>query len=761
MTSLSGGYGYAPSRTPRLPPAPRKPIFYDYSEDFEDVTEPAPVSPIAPIPKRVSNPYHPANLQNNFDTNTESMDEAQHEFVAYLQEATMSELPRDNGCHGNEEGDQPPNLRQNNAIVQATTPELGSCRSSGEAVHVVDFGAPASRLSEERHADEIKPGDLESTPQVAINEPASDSSTLDDPPQPETPAFTTKIPSNEVVRCREDLPVDMGDSENDVSVHGADLLAEVSEEHLYSSTSDQAGDSKPCQTDGIASLPYMSSKRCHDSRFYSLGSGLSDLASFVNQVDRHFQTPGPNNTHRVSAASRDDTLGEAKNTSAITPLELASGRNKNDEQLPGQDKKSPHPPRNSSLRQYTRDHIELKVETGAGEPEQHQVVATRSGPTLVPQPISPAKLLRVKNSIPQLMKALPPLPGYAPAPESPFGPAVVPLEFEPFELSRLTDARSMLSDEVMPKNKGEGAPKGYDPFVFDRKARRPRLKLKHAASFAHEQSRDIRRGHMVHGQHFPHDASEERPTTAMEYSTAPVKRRLPIKTSRPTLTSLAAGDSGTVKRRPGFEKSSTVSELASSKPIDLFSSSTSRHVVADSAKSSLSNQPKPRPRKQPSVPVVQAAHAARIQKVPAEDAGTRDSSWDAFMGSSRLPHTNNEAVAAGELQSFFSDNSLVKPQKGLKKRVSDLKSKITDSHHHHRSPLKNMFRNDNNGDTSNLLTAEAQSTNTFKDLLSSVSQPKTHPQVASSRKMRSTLEKFMKGAKHRLQNWGKGRRKID
>lgn len=761
LTSLSGGYGYAPPRAHRLPPTPKQPIFYDYSEDFEGVTQPPPICPIAPIPKRVSNPYRPVNIQANCDSNSESMDEAQHEFVAYLQEATMSELPKGNDCKGNRLEDSQSEFCQADGHVQSTAHDAGMEHnlrpglSSSEAVHVVDFGTTAPSIRGECNSDgESNPDDLSATEKVVITEPKSDSSTLDDPPEPETPAFTTNMPLEEVLRFKEDLTNGMDLLDEHLVNHNVDPHRGTSEERLYSATSAQSGDTKPLQVDGVASLPYMSSNRCHDSRVYSLSSGLSDLASFVNQVDKHFQEPGPSSHDRHSVEAQHDTEGEAREYSTIAPLEFAAVQCENDKKYSANE--TSHPPRVSSLRQYRRHHTELRVDTGIGDAQQYQVVSTRSGPTLVPQPISPAKLLRVKNSIPQLMKALPPLPDYDPAPESPFGPA--PLEFEQFELSRLTDARSSLSDAVMCKNRDEKAPKIYDPYVFDQKARKPKLKLRHAASFAHEQSRGLRRGYMKqHGFDTRHDTSDKRPATATEYSTAPMKRRLPIKITRPTFTSLMSEDTGTVKRRPGFPKSSTVSGLASTQPIDLFSSSTGLHIFPKDTGSPSTRHITPETSEQASAPVIEVTHVSMVQKVPLDAADARGSSLDAHLNSLRLPDAKDEAAAEGGMQSFFSDNSLVKPHRGLKKRISDLRSRLTEPRHHHRSPLWNMLRDDRNDGTNTLLAAESQSTNTFKNLLSSLSQPKTHSRVNPSRKVRSKLESFVNVAKHRLRSWGKAK----
>ncbi|KAI7781168.1 hypothetical protein LA080_015172 [Diaporthe eres] len=487
-----GGYGQASSQARGIATVQKKPLFYDYSEDFEDIIEPQPIVPIAPIPRRVSTAFRPVVFQNNSGEGPESMEDVQNEFEAYLQEGANASHHREGGTNSIDASIQPISMPPGGAYVTSQQPAddhldshpstemaapAGDCR---DLTPVLDESVLAENTSTEKDMGQAK----EST----VVEITSDASTLDDPSEPKTPAFTAGVPFHEVMGPKEDFDPCRDSHEGRITVQNF-RLSQGHETLPVLSKSTPASFPTPHQTDDVVStLPRMSCHPRHDSRFYSLGSGLSDLASFVQQVDQHFQTPGPEVPEIVCSESQGSHPRTQTNQAAATVKDSPCPGDDNE---PGPEKVTnavSHPPRVSSLRENRRKATALRVNTAVDGPHQYQVVSTRDGPTLTPQPISPARILRVKNSIPQLMKALPPLPGYAPAPESPFGPAVVPMEFEPFEISQLTDARSTLIDAFQ----AEEAPKGYDAFIFDRKAHKPRLKLKHAASFAVEHERSSR-----------------------------------------------------------------------------------------------------------------------------------------------------------------------------------------------------------------------------------------------------------------------------
>lgn len=776
---MSGGYGQASSRARGIATIQKKPLFYDYSEDFEDIMEPPPVVPIAPIPRRVSTSYRPVVFQNNSGEGPESMEDVQNEFEAYLQGGANTSHHIEGGTIPIDSPVQPVSLPPGDTGFipqQPADDHLDSHPSTQMAAPAVDCRDLTPLLDESVPAGNAgAESDMGQAKESTAVEITSDASTLDDPSEPKTPAFTARVPLHEVMGPKEEVDPCRDSREGRISVQNL-VLSQGHDTLPVLSKSTPANFPTPHQfEDVVSTLPRMSCHPRHDSRFYSLGSGLSDLASFVQQVDQHFQTPGPEDPEAACSEPQGSHPRTSTNEAVATVKDSPCLR---EDKEPGPEKVTnavSHPPRMSSLRENRRKATALRVNTAVDEPHQYQVVSTRDGPTLTPQPISPVKLLRVKNSIPQLMKALPPLPGYAPAPESPFGPAVVPMEFEPFEISQLTDARSTLIEAFQ----ADEAPKGYDAFIFDRDARKPRLKLKHAASFAGEHEHSCRPEYTTPKSASRPDNSVKRPTTstrtstaaATEYSTAPVKRRLPIKVSRPTLTPLLPDDAGTVKRRPGIQKSSTVSELVSQEPIDLFSSAVALRAAVANSHVSSGQQRIFHNRVHVDTPMVKVTPVARIQQVHA-DAETRGTSLDAHMDMLRVPSVDSQPGVECEIQSFFSDNSIVKPRQGLRTRISNLKSKLAESRNNHRSPLSKLpqadrledqHRKDDNRDgVGACLTADSQPTGTHKELsASTTSNSKAHPQVIAKRGVRSKLEKFMKGAKHKLRTWGKAKRRFD
>lgn len=719
---MSGVYG-CPPPTPRLHPPKREPIFYDYSEDFEDVVEsPPPDYPIAPTPKRVSNSCRSIIADGGCDASPEAVDE-----VDYLQQATLiEELEDDEFCgvsqyrpvsqltynHRSISLDCQPvsQLDQNESLIQPASYEsaddaLASSPILPDLAHTTeDSFVSVSALDDQHdiHQESQTEDHCRTTTVIGLESEVSNVESLLEPESPaEQPQPMTII---------------------------------IPRPELASATSTTL----PCKYD------------CgrKDSRFFSLSSGLSDLASFVRNIDKHIQVPDPEDVDRDDPAARSGSKSEPSSDHGWT--RSPSGRER------------PAPPRKSSLPQHSNPHFGSFGMAAApvDELRRYQVVSTRTGPTLVPQPISPAKLLRVKNSIPQLMKALPPLPDFDPAPDSPFGAAVEPIAIEPFDLSRLTDARSTISDAVVPqdrsRDRSKDSAKAYDPYAFDRVNRKPKLKLKHAASFAPGHLRDLRRGYIEQADAILPDYVDNRPTVPTEYSTAPVKRRLPIRVSRPTLTSLASEDTGTVKRRPGLNKSNTVSNLTSAQPVDLFSASTGLRNTLQNTSPIRIEQIFEDVREQRCGSTHKVNSAARIKQVLPED-DARGMSLDTQLDTLHSPHATAKAAVDCELQSFFSDQSVPKPQLGLRKRLSNLRSRIAEPRRHLRLPLGTASHDVMGGTSGSLLAAENSSSNAFEDLLSGPRLSKGHYTATPTRKVRSKLEKFMKGAKHRLRAWGKSK----
>lgn len=753
---MSGSYHCAPPHTSRLQHAEKKPpIFYDYSEDFEDAVNPPPELEIAnPTPTRISRVFCPGIPDDDCDTRSESTDEEAERVVDYLRQVTMIEHAKEQDSVEEDYGLEP------NRPVSGSSEDKSSAQASShelleEALNLSPVSprfshtvasSNVSILTLEDHEVAVEEGSIHRLHQVTEpnnNGLVSEASTVESPLDPETPILSIVTPLAETA-CYDDEK-HSPDYEHDFhSVNqGLGTLDGVLEPHPGLTESEPPLVRRPdLTTPASASLPARYSCGRKDSRFFSLSSGLSDLASFVKCVDKHIQTLDPENFEQC-----DTPLGDFKPESSPKPEQHG---NQNVQETSA-------PPRTSSLAHYRGTHIGRKINTPApiDELERYQVISTRSGPTLVPQPISPAKMLRVKNSIPRLMKALPPLPGYSPASESPFNPTIVPVEFEPFEFSRLTDARSTLIEPFGSENHGKETAEGGDPFSFDRGVCKPKLKLKNTASLASANPRRVRPFGLAQTDMSKPETSARTPsTTRGEYSTAPVKRRLPIRISRPTLGTVASEDNGTVKRRPQADKSSTVSELALSSPVDLFTASKGLGIAEFNAGIYPSEVSCLSDKEHTIVSMVNTSPNQQIASIE-EDRGA---SLDTHMNV--LHSSNTKAGATGEdgMQSFFSD-SFIRPHRGLRKKLSNLKSRLIEPRHHQLSCPVTAVVHENDTYRSAEFGTEACPSNAFEDLLTEVSPTKDHHNMTPTRTVRSKLGKLVKGVRYRLRTWGKHKHK--
>lgn len=756
---MSGSYHCAPTHPSRLQHTERKPpIFYDYSEDFEDAVNPPPDFEIAnPTPTRISKVFCPGIPDDDCDTSSESTDEEAERVVDYLRQVTMIEHAEEQIGLEEDYGLVPDRTvsgsSENKSIAQASSHEpleevLNLSPVSPRFSHTV-ASSNVSVLTLEDHQEAVEEGSsnrLHQATEPNNNGLVSEASTVESPLDLETPILSIGTPLAETA-CHDDKKHATSYEHDCHHVNqGLAILDGMLEPQTELTVSEPPGVRRPDLTSSAsASLPARYSCGRKDSRFFSLSSGLSDLASFVKCVDKHMQTLDPENFEQY-----DTPLDQSKSESG--PHHERHG-NQNVQETSA-------PPRISSLEHYRGTQIGRKVNTPApiDELERFQVISTRSGPTLVPQPISPAKMLRVKNSIPRLMKALPPLPGYSPASESPFNPTIVPVEFEPFEFSRLTDARSTLIEPFGSENHSKQIAEGCDAFPFDHGVFKPKLKLKNTASLASAKPRRMRPIDFAQAGVPTLETSEKRSSTSRgEYSTAPVKRRLPIRISRPTLCAAASEDNGTVKRRPQADKSSSVSELALSSPVDLFTASKGLEIADFNAGNFSPEVSCLSDKEHTTVSMVNTSPAVRNQQIASieEDRGA---SLDTHMNVFHSSNAKAGATAEDEMQSFFSD-SLIRPHRGLRKKLSNLKSRLIEPRHHQLSCPVNAVVHENKTYEAAKLGTEACPSNAFDDLLPEISPTKDHHNMAPTRTVRSKLGKLVKGVRYRLRTWGKHKHK--
>jgi hypothetical protein len=161
------------------------------------------------------------------------------------------------------------------------------------------------------------------------------------------------------------------------------------------------------------------------SRFYSIDTDLNELADLItdfedtnkpqNPIDKRLLIDGPRRTPMISPTLPIESLiRSTPSDHSITPplgsfhlLETGNIRKVASEQT----LKRSHP-------RHKGQKEDAITVPNYGESEvpnfshhfPRKVISRSESPMLAPKPISPARQLKLKNSIPQLMKALPPLP---------------------------------------------------------------------------------------------------------------------------------------------------------------------------------------------------------------------------------------------------------------------------------------------------------------------------------------------------------------
>lgn len=163
------------------------------------------------------------------------------------------------------------------------------------------------------------------------------------------------------------------------------------------------------------SLPHNGPAR--RSRLYSVEPGLSDFSSLVDYLDKApnaspqkyptISTPSLSRSHETSPGSSGQLQDENQAWQSPRIEETLFDTVQHDVSHTFTDV--------AGFRGCKRNRAAPRIHTGnlstTPESDPHPAVDRSRTPLLAPLPISPVRQLRLQNSVPQLMKALPPLPG--------------------------------------------------------------------------------------------------------------------------------------------------------------------------------------------------------------------------------------------------------------------------------------------------------------------------------------------------------------
>ncbi|KAI1757025.1 hypothetical protein F4782DRAFT_548050 [Xylaria castorea] len=316
--------------------------------------------------------------------------------------------------------------------------------------------------------------------------------------------------------------------------------------------------------------------------------------------------------------------------------------------------------RNQQFRRHKRNHAVLRISTTTlpredNEGHPHITPTCSTVPLVSPKPISPARQLKVKNSIPQLMKALPPLPGALGydlplatndfSEEDEFAEILVPFSFhqpnEPPQSNQLQVANlgPMMGGETVPNAQRDG----------------PKFRLKIKTNGCSETSHA--------DQNFPQLERMSDTETNDELGEKNIRGRNQnkLKVRSPRRSRLSSSHYSTVRHNPGLETRRIVTDLIQQKPQDLFS------IPPKSETTLLRKRRKP-------LPQLVCSQAAII--AAPNDSGPVPSNKRVNLASYRAP--SSTLTQNNEVSTFGKDariNSI--PPHGLIKRLSNLRALLS------------------------------------------------------------------------------------
>ncbi|CRK11276.1 hypothetical protein BN1723_009357 [Verticillium longisporum] len=568
---------------PPPPLAPGASFYYDYTEGFDSCAPQVPPvhtpgPPLAPIPQRASSFNRPLVLRDETQARLDAVVDIS---VKDLSDSSVRDENHQDGtleiyCGGNLEYE----VESMRSISRYETPALEP-GETGNCPSVTDRAA---------RADQEQP----SQPPLfdAQNEGILGHATNDHLPS----ALLTLTQGSHPTPSQESVPA-LLPTQSLWTVPVEEARHQTKEQE---SETDTTGPSSTRPTSRQSIAPDTPSKRVTSykrltallraSLHNSLDPGLSDLAALVSSFDR---------VARSSFVKKDDDVSGILEKDLIAVLSSCQGENEAKGDILSIGRPSVDCEQESSAHCHSKNRPAPRINTAGS--------TVANGEILSPQPISPARQLRVRNSIPKIEKALPPTPDNRARPglwtvdsltENNFS-----LSFSPFHLSDLSTpktSRHVASTSKM--NKDEQDRNTPSP------VRKKRFLFKLSPSM---RSNASQRPHAVPN----YGAEQDQLTRSVPHSgpkemlkgiaTTKLSRRGPKPSAAEAATLGADQDTetneGTVRRRVGTTKRQAPSILTTGTPGDLFTppqstktadSKTTRHVAFD-YQDTMASQPRP------------------------------------------------------------------------------------------------------------------------------------------------------------------------
>ncbi|GAP83532.2 hypothetical protein SAMD00023353_0200970 [Rosellinia necatrix] len=373
-----------------------------------------------------------------------------------------------------------------------------------------------------------------------------------------------------------------------------------------------------------------------------------------------------------------------------------------------------HKRKNAALRISTAD---LPREDNEGYPYITPTCSTV--PVVSPNPISPARQLKVKNSIPRLMKALPPLPdapSYYPPSDTMDAPEEEAFDqiLVPFEFRHLNESLHQNQHGVVETDAAQGV-KAVSDKQIDFPKFRLKIKTNSCPDIACENGTIDQRGQLLDTEAGGRLAEED----------TRIYNRHKLKVRSPRRSRQSSSHSSTIRYKPGVGTPGIVVDLMQQRRQDLFSIPLKSETVL------LRKRRNPLP--QLTCPQI-ATTINDLKVVPLDKGG--------LPASSRVPSdlSNNNEIPVIDKDTLI--NSM--PPHGLIKRLSGLRGLLPSS-------TMSAFRARDTGSARRRKAATGALTNVnfgSKNSISMTESPATEiNQRRLSQRLQARLSRWVRGAK--------------
>lgn len=495
----------------------------------------------------------------------------------------------------------------------------------------------------------------------------------------------------------------------------------------------------PSSSDGLGmTFPIRSgttNRRSHGSRIYSLDPSLMDLADLV----RRFEAANSKHNHLMELGQlehdldsktypADNLLGSphlgrprsAQIDDCLGYVELVAGM---------EEEKIEH--------NHTHMHSEhlmprpepfLKQDDAgeaATEPQIPRRISTRSGsPMFAPKPISP-----VRPSVPQLMKALPPLPiEYAAS--------------STWQLEPVTDSRHFMRQATV--------------MVTDSAVTYPRLKLRSKGSKSQHKLTHSRPWNSDDDYPWASDEQElEAPTTSVHLNMNTGRHtKLKLRVNRESCASTDTEGTVRINRNPGTELSSTLQPPREA--VDLFTPG----LCFENIIRHISKNFQPRKLSFNTVSTSGQSFDPHLSHLEARISSEVRANCTNLKPEARLITT---APSVFEFQSFFSEaSSTHKRQQRLRKRISNLRARMVTTHAGRPRPARSYDDLTWRSRKVPLVNVAPHTARSFPDLRSPILRMDAREEATDERKhhqakLRSKLADWLRGARSAFKTRFKGR----